>query len=128
MADPIADEKPCECYDDLFQRYPDKAIDAQKKSIDTDNIKRVPLYLAVRYLLTTRFGFDKKIPGPPKIPSDNKDTTDILHTLSTEEKAYFLGVIGLLMADSYTDPTMGRPLDSFGGDDISERTDDGDIN
>src|SRR5581483_9636981 len=118
------DVKECQFYSDLFISYPDTASTAQKHAIDEENKKKVELYLAVRNLLSTRFGFPEAIPAPPHIPPAAGGLDNVLGAMSLDARVYFVSVVGLLLTEGFTDPLLNRPAESLSGpEDLSFRDD-----
>src|SRR5215216_6346614 len=102
-------DKVCEYYEDLFATYPPGASEEERKGFDDANRKRVKFFRAVRYLLKNRFAFPADIPAPPHVPLPKKeDAENMLQGLDDGEKAYFLAVAGILLANNLTDPLAGK--------------------
>jgi hypothetical protein len=116
-------DKACERYEDLFVLYPDDASDAEKKAIDAGNTDRVKFYRAVRYLLMNNFHFPAAIPPPPNVPTGANEANDLLHGLDDDEKAYFVSVAGILLANSLFDPLAGKREETLGPGDIRDKDD-----
>src|SRR5256885_17228127 len=116
-------DKACERYEDLFVLYPDDASDAEKARIDDANRERVKFYRAVRYLLTNHFTFPAAIPPPPNVPPVGTEANDLLHGLDDGEKAYFVSVAGILLANSLSDPLAGKKEETLGPGDIRDKDD-----
>ena len=99
----------CDQFPDVFEPTPDSASDDLKKRIAEKNIDRQTLYTAVRYLLVHRFNYAGTLPPATKdLDQRGKDA----------EFPFFLSIYGMLVSDSFSDPTMGKRL--FSSDDISD--------
>jgi len=88
------------------QSFPDvcpKALtgsesEAEKKKTEDDNKRKRAMYLAIRHILVNDFGF-KGLPATVDFFPGN---------LHKEQIAQYLAVHGLLLADNYTDPMLGK--------------------
>src|SRR6185436_8521038 len=110
-------EKVCERYEDLLAPYPLGASKNEMAKYDAENRTRVRFFRAVRYLLKNRFSFSGVIPDPPDPPLSKKELAeDLLHGLEDNEKAHFLAVAGILLANNYSDPLAGKTEDTLGPD------------
>ena len=88
----------CEEYPDIFRKPPPGASTSEVTRIHAQNEEQNRLYQAIRYLLENDFG----IRGLPAL------SRDFPGSLYDDEKARFLAVYGLLCADKYTDPSLGK--------------------
>lgn len=117
----------CERYEDLFvlPKPPSDASDEEKKRVKKVNEDRANFYRAVRYLLLKRFAFPGAIP-PPFDPEDTtpEEENDLLHGLDEEEKAYFISVAGILLANNFQDPLVGRKPETLGPADVRDKDTD----
>src|SRR5438874_1379042 len=125
----MAEEQPCQFFSDIFFALPKKPTDTEKTQIQELNRQRTEFYLAVRYLLTTRFGFpdpetdkekdkekDKaqkkeRIPPPPHVFANFQGLE--LTTMSLDDRIYFVSILGLLLAEGFSDPLLGRSADTL---------------
>ncbi len=118
-----------EYYPDIFEREPDEISAGDSiggsylAELSTRNAERKRLYVGVRFLLRQNFGFDRDdstTPDPASFPggfgkksaaTGAKSYDDLL----SEEKAVFLSVYGLLLANNYVDPSFGRQSRGIAG-------------
>jgi hypothetical protein len=71
-----------------------------------DNLTRYRFFSAIRFILLRDFGFPDKA---EYIPIDAEEPiSDPLRQLSDPERAQVLTIAGLLMADGYSDPLVGK--------------------
>lgn len=118
-------DKVCEHYEDLLAAYPTGASQQEMAATDEANGTRVRFFRSVRYLLRNRFAFSGIIPDPPDPPLTPKElAADLLHGLEDSEKANFLAVAGVLLANNFTDPLVGKSDETLGSDDIKKDKDD----
>jgi len=94
-------------FPDVYRTPPDDATDAERKTIQAENDLHQKLYTAVAYILVNDFRFNKDI--PPQASGFPGSLADL-------EQSFFLGVYGLLLADNWTQPSLGRT--NPGQDDI----------
>jgi len=99
----------CDQFPDIFEQTPPSASEATKKQIEAHNKERQALYVAVRYLLLRRFNYKDQLPEKAK---------DLDERGADAEFPFFLSLYGLLISDSFRDPTMGKA--TFGSEDISD--------
>lgn len=90
----------CVEYPDIYRNTPDNATQAQQEAITRENATHEVLYKAVRYILRTDFGMTS-VPFEPK---------DFPGQLSADEQTRFVAIYGLLLADNYDSPSMGRTV------------------
>lgn len=78
---------------------------SEQEAVKDRNKKARKLYRAIRHLLVENFSFTQKIPPEPKsFPGD----------LDDQEKVFFLAVHGIMLADTYPDPSIGKDRPSDG--------------
>jgi len=95
-----------ETFPELYQD-PKEFPPGEQKSIKEANEAARTLYRAVRYLLIHDFGFSQAVPADPhSFPG----------SLSARERTQFLTVHGIMIADNYTQPLLGK--DGPNGDDL----------
>lgn len=120
----------CELYPDLAPEFTEGASDAEKSRQDASNRLKQQFFLAVRRILTERFGLTEPVPffEVPVITIGTKAATltattdgpkDVLAGVSLKGRAYFLGVAGLLLLDGLQEPLLGKPETALGGDDVT---------
>lgn len=93
-------EGQCVEYPDIFRRTPDNATAAQREAIARENEVHEILYKAVAHILKTDFGMSS-VPFAP---------SDFPGRLSADEQTRFVAIYGLLLADNYDNPSMGRTV------------------
>src|SRR5438046_2907485 len=119
-------DKACERYEDLFviPPPPTDASKDEKERVIAVNKTRADFYRSVRYLLLNRFAFSGAI--PPAFDPDSptaEEKNDLLHGLDDDEKAYFVGVAGTLLANNFQDPLVGRKPETLGPSDVRDKDD-----
>ena len=89
----------CESHPDIWQNPSRGKTDIDKARIAVENDRHERLYRAVREVLSKSFGVDG-LPDEPKafVEMTNKD----------DERRMFVSIYGLLLADNWTDPSLGR--------------------
>jgi hypothetical protein len=88
----------CNMYPDIWSD-PDKAeSDDEKKKIAQENAQHERLYRATREVMISSFGLDSGFPEEPKSFSEAAEA----------ERINFLAVYGILLADNWVDPSLGR--------------------
>jgi hypothetical protein len=102
----------CEEYPDIYRPIPPGTPSDEAKKIETQNEVNERLYLAVRYVLRRDFDLKDAIPAEPK---------SFPGKLSDEDKAQFVGILGLIHADNWEDPSNGKRAP--GPDDVLVRGD-----
>lgn len=102
-----ADDVKCDPFPDLYRSVPADATDAERKAIQDEDDLHQKLYTAVAYILVNDFRFNEAIPP---------QASGFPGTLGDAEQAFFLGVYGLLLADNWKQPSLGRT--SPGQDDL----------
>jgi hypothetical protein len=100
-------DKDCEEFPDIYKRAPDNATKAQREQIKRQNELHERMYWAVRYVLQKDFGFQIDLPEHPR---------DFPGNLDDRERAQFAAIYGILLADNYQDPSLGKSKPV--GDDI----------
>lgn len=109
------DERKCEFYPDLApERKEEGASAAEKERLTASNHQRQQFFLALRRILTERFG----LAGPIPFFRLSREANDILAGVDQDQRAYFLGVAGLMLLDGYSDPLLGKPDTALGPDDV----------
>ena len=117
----MAKKDTTELYPDIFVPDPEGAADDRAKdkddplkvaidAIDAANRKRAGFFASLRHLLVTRYNFGGDLGDTPPVPPINGSDRRLLHKLSEEDKAFFLGVAGNLLARNQDDPMAGRIL------------------
>jgi hypothetical protein len=98
----------CQAFPDICPVDPNTSglSDEERARLKVENQRKEMMYRAIRHTLVNDFGL-KGLPATvDKFPGN----------LSKEHVAQYLAVHGLLLADNYTDPTLGK--DRAVGDDI----------
>ncbi len=91
----------CVEYPDIFRSTPPNATDAERKAIKQENEAHELVYKAVRYVLIKDFELTTAVPFEPKdFPGD----------LTDAQQARFAAIYGMLLADNYDSPSMGRTV------------------
>ena len=107
----------CDEFPDVAPQHVKDGLEDQMKQAEADNERKRHMYRAMRYLLTNDFGmFGKQLPETGnRLP----ETADRFpgDDLTAEEIAQYLAINGLMLADNYTDPTLGK--DRASGDDVT---------
>jgi hypothetical protein len=104
----------CEEYPDIHKKYPSGATPEEKKVIDHENQQSARLYRALRYILVHDFGFTNALPVK---------AADFPGEITPHERAEYLAIHGIMLADNFNDPTLGK--DKATGGDINVQADDG---
>jgi hypothetical protein len=100
-------DKECPKFPDIFESL-QGVPEGKKEEVRQRNEQRERVYRAVRHLLKEHFGFDDGAPPEPRqFPSARMNEAQI---------ARFTAVYGQMVADNWTDPSLGRPVP--GTDDI----------
>lgn len=90
----------CDPFPDIYQ-HPDSYPKEDQEEIARQNAIHDRIYRAVGYILIHDFRFNPNLPpGPEQFPGNK--------VLSQNELSFFLGVYGLLLANNWTDPSLGR--------------------
>ena len=105
-------QQECEVFPDIFKPIPSGTPKDVSDKLKKENDRAERLYLAVRLVLQRDFDFGERVPEEPK---------DFPGKLQTKEKAQFVGILGIILADNWEDPTNGKDLP--GPDDIVVRGD-----
>jgi hypothetical protein len=95
----MPDPSTCTYFQDLYQRPPDDATADEKAVIDAANGRREKVYRAIRYILINDFGVTSDVPEQPK---------DFPGNLTATQQAQFAAIFGIMAADNYTSPSLGR--------------------
>ncbi len=117
----MAKDKTTELYPDLFFPDPEGAAehrtrpttDPLKKAIDAidaANRNRARFFASLKHVLVSRYNFRGALGPTPPVPPQNGSDRTLLQNLSEDDKAYFVGVAGNLLARNQDDPTGGRDL------------------
>ena len=94
---------------DIYRTYPAGATDDEKAQIDSDNADHRKLYFALVYLLRQDFDFQGLPDKPENFCSNNTSG------LSSGDQARYAAIHGLMLADNWTDPSLGK-TDATEGD------------
>jgi len=97
----------CPRFPDIYESL-QGVPEAKKEEVRQRNQQRERVYRAVRHILKENFGFDDGVPPEPShFPGSRMTDAQI---------ARFTAVYGQIVADNWTDPSLGRPFP--GTDDI----------
>jgi hypothetical protein len=88
----------CLQFNDVFE-VP-SGSDEDQKNATKRNERNDKLYRAVRYVLKTNFDLKDNIPEDPKSFATAQ--------LPDTDRAQFIGILGLIQADNWTDPSNGK--------------------
>jgi hypothetical protein len=91
----------CAKFPDIFEDIPDHARRDERERIEAANKQHERLYRAVRYILIHNFGLKDGVPVNPRDFAGSPNLTQ-------NERARFAGVYGQILADNWTDPSLGR--------------------
>ena len=108
----MATQQECEEFPDIFKPIPSGMPRDEAAKIKAENDRNERLYLAVRQVLKRDFDFRDRIPEEPQ---------NFPGQLSSKDKAQFTGILGIIHADNWEDPSNGK--ESPGADDIVVRGD-----
>jgi hypothetical protein len=97
----------CPKFPDIYESLQD-VQEPRKKEVRERNEQRERVYRAVRHILKENFGFDDGVPAEPRHFPGSRMTDPHI--------ARFTAVYGQIVADNWTDPSLGRPAP--GADDI----------
>jgi hypothetical protein len=96
--------KECLEFPDIYETPPKQGPDQAR--IEKLNAQRARLYRAVRYILNENFGFRDGVPADPSHFPGSR--------LNASETARFCAVYGQLLAENWTDPSLGRQVPADG--------------
>lgn len=88
----------CDMYPDVWSDPEQAESEDEKKKILRDNEVHERIYRATREVMVDGFGLDDSFPKEPK------NFTQV----TEKDRLKFLCVYGLLLADNWTDPALGR--------------------
>lgn len=96
------DRVECPTFPDIYEPLQGLPEGREKDARRQRNDQRERVYRAVRHILKDSFGFDDGVPPEPKhFPGSRMNDAQI---------ARFSAVYGQIVADNWTDPSLGRPV------------------
>jgi hypothetical protein len=97
----------CDQFPDIFTHLPKNASPQEINTTNTNNDAQQKLYTAVRFLLLNRFNYQGQLP----------DLTEDVECRGNDPAfPFFISVYGMLISDSFTDPSMNKTVS--GSDDL----------
>jgi hypothetical protein len=92
----------CESFPDIWtDPNKGKKTEDERRAIQEENDRRERLYRALRYVLMQSFRLERDFPAEPK----DFGTSE---SISQANRILFASIYGLLLADNWTDPSLGR--------------------